>query len=65
MTYIWVYFLVPETRGVALGKEMDEVFGDTLAGAEEECLEITETERTMLLRSGRDGRRRGSLGAYT
>ena len=56
---------MPETRGVALGKEMDEVFGDTLAGAEEECLEITETERTMLLRSGRDGRRRGSLGAYT
>ena len=50
---------------MALGNEMDEVFGDTLEEDEEEDLEITETERTMLLKRDIGGRRRGSFAAYT
>ena len=63
LTYVWVQFGVPETRGVALGRDMDEVFG-SFEGEPEEDLEVSET--TALL--GKDGgvsRRRGSLGAYT
>jgi hypothetical protein len=63
LTYVWVQFGVPETRGVALGRDMDEVFGG-FEGEPEEDLEVCES--TALL--GKDGgmsRRRGSLGAYT
>jgi hypothetical protein len=48
-----------------LGKEMDEVFGTNMEDDEEEDLEITETERTMLLKRDVEGGRRGSFGAYT
>lgn len=45
---------------MALGKEMDELFGGVDDEDEDEDLEIAEVgERTGLLR------RRGSLGAYT
>lgn len=63
LTLVWVQFGVPETRGVKLGREMDEVFG-SFEGEPEEDLGVSET--TALL--GKDGgmsRRRGSLGAYT
>jgi hypothetical protein len=61
ITLLWVIFCVPETRDVALGKAMDEVFGDITEG-DEENLEVTETTRLLKI----DGmRRRGSLGAYT
>jgi len=60
LTFIWVINFVPETKGVALGKEMDELFGGVGDEDEDEDLEIAEVgERTGLLR------RRGSLGAYT
>lgn len=62
LTYVWVEFGVPETRGVALGKEMDEVFGG-FEGEPEEDLEVSES--TALLKAGSLNRRRGSLGAYT
>jgi sugar porter (SP) family MFS transporter len=57
LTYIWCLFCVPETRNVALGKEMDEVFG-TFDDEPEEDLETT-----SLLRN--EHRRRGSFAAYT
>lgn len=57
ITYIWVLFAVPETRNVALGKEMDAVFGVTNP--------VEDLETTVLLRADRGGLRRGSFGAYT
>ena len=63
LTYVWVEFGVPETRGVALGKEMDDVFG-TLEREPEEDLEVSETT-ALLNKTGSLNRRRGSLGAYT
>jgi hypothetical protein len=57
LTYIWCLFCVPETRNVALGKEMDEVFG-TFDDEPEEDLETT-----SLLRN--EHRRRASFAAYT
>jgi hypothetical protein len=65
ITLIWVIFCVPETRGVALGKEMDEVFGENVD--EDDDLEVEEvSERTrLLIKNDLAGRRRGSLGAYT
>lgn len=66
ITYIWVYLGVPETRGVALGKEMDAVFGIDGTQDEEQIEEdeMEESERTALLR-GQERARRGSLGVYT
>ena len=50
---------MPETRNVALGKEMDAVFRVTEDDPEEDL------ETTVLLRADRGGLRRGSFGAYT
>lgn len=62
-----MYFYVPETRNVALGREMDAVFGDVdVRDEEEEVGEMEVDERTVLL--GGDERmrmRRASLGSYT
>jgi hypothetical protein len=61
---------VPETRGVALGREMDLVFGAGGRGEGDtegdEVLEVEEAadEGTALLR-GQESVRRGSCGAYT
>jgi hypothetical protein len=57
LTYIWVSFYVPETRGVALGWAMDEVFGGTLEERFEEDLETT-----SLLQNEH---RRSSIVSYT
>lgn len=45
LTLIWVVFYVPETRGVALGREMDKIFG--LKGEEEDIVD----ESSALLRN--------------
>lgn len=63
LTLVWVQFGVPETRGVKLGREMDEVFG-SIEGELEEDLEVSETT-TLLGKDGGLSRRRGSLSAYT
>ncbi|KAH6705105.1 general substrate transporter [Leptodontidium sp. MPI-SDFR-AT-0119] len=77
LTTVWVYFLVPETRNVALGKDMDALFtsdGDVRSGGDEEAVDMEEDadgETTLLLRrEGSDAgvrgvMRRGSLGMYT
>jgi len=64
-------FFVPETRNVALGREMDAVFGDAKE-IDEEVMEIEDSgvdERTALLGLRREREtvigRRGSFGAYT
>ncbi|CZR54855.1 related to monosaccharide transporter [Phialocephala subalpina] len=61
LTYIWVLFSVPETRNVALGKEMDQVF----AGVKDDFDLEEDVETTVLLRAERGGLRRGSFGTYT
>ena len=58
-----MHFGVPETKGVALGKDMDDVFG-SFEGEPEEDLEISEAT-ALLAKSAGFNRRRGSLGAYT
>jgi len=63
LTYVWVEFGVPETRGVKLGQGMDELFG-SLEGGLDENEEVSE-ETALIARSGGLNRRRGSLGAYT
>jgi hypothetical protein len=54
-------------RGVPLGKEMDQVFGDVVDEDDEDDLEVEEvSDRTRLLvKNDSATRRRGSLGAYT
>jgi hypothetical protein len=57
VSYIWVSFCVPETRGVALGWAMDQVFGGSLEDAP-----IEDLETTSLLRNEH---RRSSVVSYT
>lgn len=52
LSLIWVALIVPETRGVGVGKEMDYVFGVTIADADKEVL-IEVTETTALLQQHR------------
>lgn len=57
---------MPETRNVALEKDMDAVFGVKVGGGgddEEDEMEVEET--TALLGGERVGSRRTSLGTYT
>lgn len=57
---VWCYFFVPETRGVGLGRPMDELFGfDSKAGADEE--EHEPTERTGLLERPSVGRKLSTI----
>jgi sugar porter (SP) family MFS transporter len=63
LTILFVYFSVPETRNVPLGREMDALFDDEKDMDEEEEME-EETETTLLLKHGQR-ERRGSLGVYT
>jgi hypothetical protein len=53
ISFTWVSACVPETRGVVLGRPMDELFDENLKGAVaiEEVEEVTET--TALLRHQR------------
>jgi sugar porter (SP) family MFS transporter len=69
---VWVQFCVPETRGVPVGKPMDELFGrpegkgPDLEGSFDEVEEVAET--TSLLRNQyrmRNEHRRSSVIAYT
>ena len=61
VSLVWVALVVPETRGVGVGQEMDEVFGGETAAEEEEVL-IEVSETTALLEQHR--RRRSSLATY-
>ena len=55
-------FFVPETRGLGVGKPMDELFGATDLTVDEEAIEEV-SETTALLEH--DRRRRSSLAALT
>ncbi|KAK3629073.1 hypothetical protein LTR56_006530 [Elasticomyces elasticus] len=61
VSLVWVYFVVPETRGVGVGKPMDELFGAAISDEEEAILEVSETTALLV----HDRRRRSSLAAYT
>lgn len=61
VTLAWVAGCVPETRGVAVGREMDEVFGadgkDPAAGeGDEEVMQVGFDEGTGLLGAERERR---------
>lgn len=59
---LWVTFFVPETRGLGVGKPMDDLFGaDEVADDEEAIVEVSETTALLV----HDRRRRSSLMAYT
>jgi hypothetical protein len=66
ITLVWVEFCVPETRGVAVGTAMDDVFGDAESG-EETVFEEVEGEETPLLGvlKGEQKRRRSSFASMT
>jgi len=60
-TLLWVHFCVPETRGLGVGKPMDELFGAEDVAADEEVLvEVSETTALLV----HDRRRRSSLSAF-
>ncbi|TKA61730.1 hypothetical protein B0A55_12208 [Friedmanniomyces simplex] len=61
LSFLWVYVFVPETRGVGVGKPMDELFGAAVPDDEESFLEVSETTALLV----HDRRRRSSLAAYT
>jgi hypothetical protein len=63
LTTLFVFFSVPETRNVPLGREMDALFDDKRDMDEEDEIE-EESETTLLLKHGQR-ERRGSLGVYT
>jgi sugar porter (SP) family MFS transporter len=58
----WIMFFVPETRGLGVGKPMDEVFGATAIPDDEEAIEEVSETTALLVH---DRRRRSSLAAYT
>ncbi|KAK4993372.1 hypothetical protein LTR66_006029 [Elasticomyces elasticus] len=60
ISFVWVTFFVPETKGVALGKDMDDLFELSLGSAVAEEHSITEV--TSLLADGRCLARRDSVG---
>lgn len=60
-TLVWVIFCVPETRGLGVGKPMDELFGaEKVADDEEVIEEVSETTALLV----HDRRRRSSLAAF-
>jgi sugar porter (SP) family MFS transporter len=62
LSFIWVSTFVPETRGVGVGKAMDELFGSESPSEDEEAIiEVSETTPLLV----QDRRRRSSLAAYT
>lgn len=61
LSLIWVGVFVPETRGVGVGKPMDEIFGVEPSEDEEAIIEVSETTALLV----HDRRRRSSLAAYT
>lgn len=65
LSFIWCSFCVPETRGVALGRPMDELFGDKETQGEEDALEEVDevSEISPLLREREH--RRSSVVGYT
>ena len=76
LTYLFVYLIVPETRNVALGMEMDAIFNVNFHGDEDAEIDSDVDESSSLLGGmGKAGviqrervmerGRRGSFGAYT
>ena len=62
ISLLWVGLCVPETRGLGVGKPMDELFGAEITTSEEEAvMEVSETTALLV----HDRRRRSSLAAYT
>ena len=61
ISLLWIVFFAPETRGLGIGKPMDELFGGETISYDEEAIEEV-TEVTALL--VHDRRRRSSLAAY-
>jgi sugar porter (SP) family MFS transporter len=60
ISQIWVYFYMPETKGVPVGRQMDELFGADLDDVDQAVVEVLET--TPLIKHER--RRRSSLATY-
>jgi len=64
IAFIWVVAYVPETRGVPLGKAMDELFANSSKASNMEEPEVEEVEevdeRTALLRREHERERRRS-----
>ena len=62
ISFIWIVMVVPETRGLGVGKPMDELFGADMDATDEEAIvEVSETTALLV----HDRRRRSSLAAYT
>ncbi|KAK5119419.1 hypothetical protein LTR85_007519 [Meristemomyces frigidus] len=61
LSLLWVGIFVPETKGVGVGKPMDELFGAEKPVDEETIVEVSETTALLV----HDRRRRSSLTAYS
>lgn len=68
ITYVWVALYVPETRGVPLGKAMDELFKSSKASdtdtAEIEEVEDIDENTALLYREREIERRRSSFAGF-
>ena len=64
VSFLWVSWYVPETKGVPLGKAMDELFGSTtISGRNAETIEEANETTPLLESSNRRARsRRESIG---
>lgn len=61
ISLVWIAMFVPETRGLGIGRPMDELFGgETVVYDEEAVEEVTEVTALLV----HDRRRRSSLAAY-
>jgi len=49
ISFIWVYYCVPETKGVNLGREMDGLFADAIEELSADGLAVGAGEETRLL----------------
>jgi hypothetical protein len=62
VSFVWVAYYVPETKGVKLGKEMDELFTEGEGFASHECVVEVDEETALLGRTARVAGRRESIG---
>ena len=58
----WVLFYVPETKGVPLGRAMDDLFSQPGKGPQMECIEEVDETTALLRRRQRSVGRRDSIG---
>ena len=62
ISFIWVYYCLPETKGVNLGRDMDNLFTDDIEDISAEDVVMADEETHLLGTGGEQSKRRMSFG---